>query len=85
MMIDNDITRGESISDREENLLNRRAEAVAARRKRNPPAFEVRLSQAAICAAAMPVQYTSESSNGGENNVIVAGGAHNFLSLVLRQ
>lgn len=55
----------------------------AARRKRNPPAVEVPLSQAAICAAAMPVRYGHNNTSSGEANVVVAGGAHNFLSLVL--
>jgi len=53
----------------------------SARRKRNPSVVEVPLSQAAICAAAMPVHYGNNSN--GENNVVVAGGAHNFLSVVL--
>jgi hypothetical protein len=63
--------------------------ASSSRRKRNPSAIEVPLSQAAICAAAMPINNSSRScygrSNSGENNLVVAGGAHNFLSLVLPQ
>jgi hypothetical protein len=55
-----------------------------ARRRRNPSAVEVPLTQAAICTAAMPAHYgNNNSSSNGENSVVVAGGAHNFLSLVL--
>ena len=43
--------------------------------RRNPSAVGVPLSQAAICAAAMPVR-------GGSSGLIVAAGAHNFLSLI---
>lgn len=47
------------------------------KKRRNPSAVEVSLSQAAICAASMP---DPGSTNGGE--VIVAAGAHSQLSLV---
>ncbi len=68
---------GDSGDDKDDLLFR-----VAARRKRNPSAVEVPLSQAAICAAAMPVN-SNNNTSGGETGVLVAGGAHNFLSLVL--
>jgi hypothetical protein len=90
LMMMREYSSGDGLGSERESLEERSSSGKerVAQRKRNPSAVEIPLSQAAICAAAMPVNYTSTTygccgGNSGENNVIVAGGAHNFLSLVL--